>query len=548
MSRARRFPPAIRRRANASPSRPATPRSRAALDAALCVTAVVLALAVHRRAWNDAFAPDDLLLLEKAVGLRTWGEGVWRLLSVRGFWEAGAALFGGHAPSWHAVVLLLHGAVVVASYVLTRTLGAGPWIAFAAAAWFGTHRALFDALLPVSTVGDVMAALLLLAALLILTRVPSVPGTVLASVTFAAALLAKESVAVAPLAALVLPVRRGARITLLAFAAAGAGFLLWLARSGQTPEGLAYEVALGPNVATQLLAYAAAATDVVNPVPDLWPANLVVRGSLVLAVLVGAAVLAWRRSRLPAFGVLAFVLALAPVLVLRESRHLHYLYVSLAFLGLALAATAGVGIEKLAARVRPAGPAAPAWLPVTLLALLAAHVLHSERAIAQRADAWIAQMALPYDPLLRKMTVARNALATLGPALEADSAARLVILEPPGRVAISVRTGAPTTRTPTYELFSAVLDSGRAISAVHPRIAAARIITRWSPEFAGWWIATYSGDGRIHIMGRGPQAHAALVERWQRSGFGEAAREHLDAVLAGGETDSTLRRLALSLP
>ena len=113
-------------------------------------------------------------------------------------------------------------------------------------------------------------------------------------------------------------------------------------------------------------------------------------------------------------------------------------------------------------------------------------------------------------PLLRKMTLERNAVATLGPVLDADSS-RLVVVQPPATGAFSVRTGDTTAAAPRYDLFKAVLDSGLAITAVEPQRCEARIVSEWYPRFRDWWIATHYASGQLVILGRGDDAHAKLV-------------------------------------
>jgi hypothetical protein len=519
-------------------------------EVGLALAAVLVALVVQRRALGDGLGPDDLVLLEFARGLRAWPEGPWRWLSGPLFWDAGVAMFGGHAASWHLVVWLLHGAAVAAVYVLARVMGAGRLVAFGAALWFGAHPALWDTLLPVSSVGEVMATLFVVVAMILLVRPAAAGWTAGAAIASVAAVLSKESVALVPIAACLVP--RGERASapmmrIVAIAAAGAGYLAWLLASGRAPAGPAYALAVGPNVFAHLAVYAGAATDYVHVAPDLWSPDAVVRGAVVLGVLVLGSAWAWRRTRVPAAGLAGFVLALGPVLLLRQNRQPHYLYTPIAFLSLSISSLASLSLDALARRVR--GPSARSWMAwaaTGIVALLAAHVGHAERAMAARGSRWIRQIDLPYDPLLRKMTLERNAVATLGPVLDADSS-RLVVVQPPATGAFSVRTGDTTAAAPRYDLFKAVLDSGLAITAVEPQVREARIVSEWYPRFRDWWIATHYASGQLVILGRGDDAHAKLVERWTRWGYPRQARAYLETVLAGGDSSIALRRLAAAL-
>ena len=542
-------PSEAKARSRARPVDGAVTNQRFLADPVVCLVAVVLALVLQRRALSDAFAPDDLILLEQARGLLHWAPGPWRFCSGRGFWTLGTAVFDGHAQGWHVVVWSLHGAMVVALYSVARALGAGRLIAFASAAWFGTHRLLWDALIPVSSVGEVLAPLFTLTAVLVTIRARRAPDRFAAAALFAAGVLSKESIALLPLAFVPgASLVRRSRLVLAALGVAGAGFLLWLWWSGQAPAGPAYVMAMGGNVITQLLTYTAASTDFFQPVPDLWAPGAMIHGAVALALLTLSAAWMWRRTRLPTIGLVGFILSLGPVLLLRDTRHLHYLYAPLAFLGLALAGVAGALLDLWATATRASpGRLAPAAAGLGLLALLGLHVAHSEAAIRLRAAAVVPETGLPYDPLLRKMTVARNALSSLTPLLGADSV-RLAILYPEaGSRKYSVNTGERVTSSASshpYNIQAAVLDSGRALSAIHPQILETRFAYQWRPEFDGWWMAIPYVDGGLEILGRGPQAHSRLLSSWYRAGFRREVKAHLEAVVAG-TSDTTLRSLAL---
>jgi hypothetical protein len=293
-----------------------------------------------------------------------------------------------------------------------------------------------------------------------------------------------------------------------------------------------------------LLVYAGVALAPWRPFPD--PAAVGapgVLGPVGLIALAVTAVLAWRTTRVPALGLALFATALAPVLLLEKARHAHYLYLPVAGLALAVAASAAWLLTLAQARVGGMGRRALAWAPAGLAVLVLAHAAIAERAIATRYAARISALQLPFDPMLRKMEVAKNALQSVvnwtGPIPE-----RLLILEPPqSGLAFSVRTGSATSAAGArrdYDLLSAVLDSGRGVPAALPQVREARIVDLWEPRYKDWCLATNAINGQLLLCGWGWEAHARLAQYWTMSQLGSQALEHLDRVLAD---DTTLAQL-----
>lgn len=178
---------------------------------------LLLTLGVHARGLSGGFVYDDHRFVEHNTALspiRPWaylvdpatasaasGDGItadiYRPLRTLLF-AVERALFGLWAPGWHALSLLLHAGVVALLYrLLVRFLGAvslGPWLG---AAIVAVHPATVESVAWVSSQGDLLAWLLLLAAFEVLAR-PGRVRTLCGALLTGLACLAKESALVAP--------------------------------------------------------------------------------------------------------------------------------------------------------------------------------------------------------------------------------------------------------------------------------------------------------------------------------------------------------------
>jgi len=507
----------------------------------LLLGVVVLALIVHRRALGAGWGPDDLILLEQARGMRAWAPGPWRVLSGPLFWSMAAAI--GDPRRLHLFTWLLHGLTVALLWAFARANGASRGVAALAAALFGLHPATVDAVVPISSVGEVLSAALMLATLTLTVRASRPRALAGPSVLWALALLAKESVALAPLGTAATAPRRLARFAALAFAMIGGLFLASLRFAGETPGGVAYAWGWGPNVLRNLLVYAGTALAPWRALSDPAAATPGVLGPAGLAVLALGAALAWRTTRVPALGLALFVTALGPVLLLRETRHAHYLYLPLAGLAVAVASLAALAVDFVLRRL-VAAPRAAAAAAAALAVLVIAHAALAEWTIARRYAARIATLELPLDPMLRKMEVAHNALGAVA-SWAGPEFSKLLILEPPGSgAAFSTLTGRTFDRSrvrPAYDLLSAVIDSGRGIPAAFPNVREAWITDRWEPRWSDWMLATNMVNGQLLLCGTGWEGHAKLATYWAMSKMAPQALAHVERVLAADSSQAGLR-------
>ncbi len=523
--------------------------SRPDLRSALPLLLIPAALGawIHRGAAGAFFSPDDLLYLERAHGFLPFPAVPWRLLSGRLYYLAAFPLFGAQPAGYHAVNLALHAlnTWLVGIWALRR--GASRPAAFLAAALFGTTSLAMTAIWQVVGVGELAAAGLTLIALLLFASSATLPRR-LGIAAHAGALLCKESVGLAPLTALLpsgtgRPGRApwGPVATALVLSLAMWAFALSAPVRSVSLQGEAYAMGWGPHLVSNLLTYAFWSADLFGPAPAgaavPWPA-----GAVGVAVLCCLALYAWRSSSGAARGGLAlWILALAPVLPLKHHVYEHYLY--LPFAGWAIAASCLVTDAILwiggrlkgrggAARPRPERLVAGAtWIAVLAVVLL--HGLAAERAIASRSTLRVAGSSLLADPMLRKMQIAANVRHDLAAAL-GPGADRVLILTPPASVRFfSVEANrqvdeAAAQGAPRYDLLAAVLDDGRALRALLPRLRYARLGQHLTSADTNCVLATHYPDGRLLVFGRGPAAHVALAEVWAQSGYLQDARVHLE--------------------
>ena len=493
---------------------------------------VLAALWMHRGALGAYFTTDDLILFERARGLAPFPATAWRWLSGQAYFRLLWPVFGIEPLGWHVVGWLLHGLATGLVVAWARRLGANRTTAALAGLLFGTAARARTVVWQVTGVGESLAAVFTLLALVALAS-----GTAGrrrgASAWHAAALLSKESVALAPLAD-------------LAGAASGTGLREWLRRAwlplalsaamwayvllarGSTGSlgGDAYAFGLGRHILEHLFTYTLWSADPVhlagmidNPPPLAWAA-------VAIAVLAGLVLFAHHsRSRAARAGLVLWAVTLLPVLPLVHAVYEHYLYLPRAGFALVLA-TLVAGHEGRARRW--------AWAGAGFLA--AVHALTAILFLGAMKNARIPELGLPRDSFLRRMEIIRNASRSvrgrLGP-----GPLRIVVYTPPGAAKLfDARTGKEAGSGEGYEfkqnLVEATLDEGRGLRALEPAIADVRFTEQPGAPDSGWVLATNIGDGRLAFHGAAPEAHAAMADFWERLGYAAAAASHRAAIFA----------------
>jgi hypothetical protein len=370
---------------------------------------------------------------------------------------------------------------------------------------------------------------------------------------FAAALLCKEHVALLPLVLLLPgPGDGGLRARLRRawpLLAAGVAMLLYLAlghvRAGSL-GGRAYAMGFGANLFHNFMTYCAWAVDLRTAAPDTGARISLSAWRVGLPVVVAWAALAWltrRRTRLPVLGAAWWALSLAPVVPLLHHSYLYYMYTP--FAGLAMAAGGVLDWLRGGAaepRRRPAR-AAGAWA-VAALAVLA-HAGVSSRLLGERAAARVEGLNLPADPYLRKSETARNAVTDAAAGIHGPHLKVLFFTPKGAEMRYDAATGKALEGSReggrTYDLLEESLDGGRALRLVYPALDSVIFVKRMTPAHRDFDILVYNAEGHVLALGRGPQAHGALVNGMLRYGYSADALDHLAMAVPLYPDDAQLR-------
>jgi hypothetical protein len=533
----------------AHPARPSRPDGeRLAFTLGLLAVAV-LAAWVQRRALGAFFGPDDLLLLERAAGLRAAPPSLHRSLSQPLYFWAMFRLFGPEPLAFHLAGLLAHVADVVLLGLLLVRAGLSRTAALLAAGLFGCHPLVYTSLVYAVNANDVFAlGGLLLAALALFSSRRS--GALLAAAAFAAGLLCKESILLLPLALLFAregPLReRLAGLTpLIAVALAFGVVFAWLSSRHLTLGGEAYATTLGWPVVLNAGTYLRWLLALGSPLPDLAATPEPGAWRLLAAVAAGLALVAWRAPSLRrpiALGSTWFVASGLPVFVLAHHMYAQYLYGPLAGLAIVAAALFDSGLRRLPgaasggnvrARVRREAIAATSRNAGVVAALGAGALVlalawQANTLVARRVALRLPMADLPADPLTRKMAVAERTVGSMRE--QRDPAARRAILySPPGprRLlgALNGRTYQADAGRAGYDLFAEVLDRGAALRVFFPTLEGVEFRDSWSSSMRSAQLYWRRPDATLVSFGTGAPAVERLGDELlaQRRGCDAAA-------------------------
>jgi hypothetical protein len=303
----------------------------------------------------------------------------------------------------------------------------------------------------------------------------------------------------------------------------------------------AYQRAFGINVFHNLMTLTGWTFDMQSPAPDLLAAISATAWHVNLWIVLGFAALAavaWRATTLPAWGVLWWLLSLAPVLPLLTQRYLHYLYLPTA----GLVMTLGAGAEWALGRVpqpdgsparRRAVPAAVAW--ALAVALIAGHAAWSNALIRERASRKLPGIDLPVDPFMRKSLTAGRAVAAVRRATAGRRVSAVFVIPEFGWTTLLAG------------VFHSILGEGRALRAVCPNLDSVVFVPRWSPAYEGFDIFYGRVDGNVVDVGRGLEAHGRLAVLLITDHYEQDARANLAAALTVYPTEPRLRMLYAAL-
>lgn len=508
---------------------------------------VLAALWVHLGALGAFFSLDDLILLERASGVAPYPVTLWRWISGQAYFRLLWPAFGAEPLGWHVVGWLLHGLATGLVALWARRLGANRTTAVLAALLFGTTARARTVVWQVTGIGEGLAAVFTLAALASLAHVaPRFRRG--AAGWHVAALLSKESVALAPLAAFAgcgTAAERRLRLAHvalpLAFSVAAWGYVLLARGSTGSLGGDAYAFGFGGHVLAHLFTYTLWSADpvhlagaIANPPPAAW-------AGVALAVLAALVLFAYQsRSRVARAGLALWALTLLPVLPLVHAVYEHYLYLPRA--GFALA---------IAAAVAGHGGAGRRWAWAGAGFLATVHALTATMFLEAARQVVIPELGLPRDTFLRRMEVIRHAATSVrgrfGP-----GPVRLDVYTPPGAARLfDARTGRQAADASEFEfrhnMVEATLDGGRGLRVFDRALADVRFLERPVPGDSGRVLATNVGDGRLALHGAAPGAHARMAAFWESRGYAEAAAGHradlaaLDSVAAAARAAAGAR-------
>jgi hypothetical protein len=503
-------------------------RHHIGLLSALVVTAVV---------WRGALAigltGDDVVYIARAAGLEPTPLS-FRPLSAVVAWRTEYAAFHLNPLGYHVVSLTLHALNVLALYLVAIRLGAGVGAASSTAILFGVSGIAFTALHAASTIGDLLALLLLLAAARIhldaRSRVDA-PAPWVAAALASLAVLAKETALAWPLVIMGtewwggLPpptFRNGtaaprwrAIVPALASGLLGAAWMAVTFRSGTTSHTGAYAISWAPpHLVTNLSTYArwivqiGASIRDWNAAPD--PGALAVGVSVIVLV-----AMVWRLDRkdspLVRVGSMWLLGFLLPVLPLLHHTYLYYLYVP----------WAGGALAAVGSFVWLTASTPPRAVKFAAVALVAGFVIAEAGGIRNRERATIAH--LPADHTIREAELLRHVLSDLTRQnLPAGTVVGFVNPAPAPGVSLATGSTAAPVRDEvirSYYPLESVLQSGRTLRVFLPKIGYAGFSDTIPSSWGNVEVFLFEQRGYLRRWGSGTEAlqHEAEWLRERRS-------------------------------
>jgi hypothetical protein len=471
---------------------------------------------VFHRALGFFFSQDDFLGLARASGLAPRLAGAWRLLSHQAFFDVMWPIAGLGAGPYHAVSLVSHTACAALLVVLLGRI-ASPPAAVIGGVFFAVHPALFGAVYWISAVGDSLALLGALGALLLALRPDRLRWASLP--VFGLSLLAKESTLLLPaVVMLAAPVARStapagsgpvtgpvarrrfgvclglAAVALLHLAGLLAGNAFGV-RAG-LPDQAPYAIGSGAHVGTNLLTYLGWTANFLLPTvrgvgdaadPRVFPWAI----GLILVWLAGLFSRGLRHRGWFAAGA-TVALFLLPVLPLRHHTYHYYLYAALAGAAWCVAAAA----DLVLARVRSGRASwAIAGGTAALLALNGALLAHKIETMP------FVLPELRSDPIVDRARIARNAYQSIS-GYELGPGTTLIFWSPTAASlgAHGERLGAPAPNETYWERnVKEALLAGLAVRVMFPQVSEVRFVRQFEPAPPDARYAVYRPEGRVRI-------------------------------------------------
>lgn len=496
-----------------SSSAPAEPLGRRIRDHLFAIApAIVIGWAVHSTALRMFFAQDDVTFLSRAAGLAPTPWSMARPLSEALAWRVQFAAFGLDPAPYAIVRMTLHLACTVLVYASGLRLLRGRVAAGAAAVLFAASSVAFTPLHWGACIVELLAATLALLAFLlhlIARRSHRSPLPYAAAAVAAAAVLAKESTIVLPLAfSLTTSPRRDLRGTVTSLLPVSAllallGTLFVVTRErfsySQYTGGVAYSMNFSPahlflNLSTYLkwcVIFGQSIRDRAAGVdPTAWGYGV--------AVIVVGALLLWADRRDPRratfVGAGWFIAFLLPVLPLANHSYQYYLYLP----------WAGVTWFLVAAYQRLSGTWPRARALAIGGALLVAFVGGEWRIVRDRETAKMGP--LPADKTVREGLILRNLTRGLI-ASRLPAGARVGLLNPwPHEHFATDGKNLAGANGRSYLPLEATLRGGETMRLFAPGLQFAGIAEVPPPDWDGVALFLYDNDGTLLYLGRGPMS------------------------------------------
>jgi len=480
-----------------------------------CVAALALAvLLVYHRVFRYFFAQDDFTSLWIA---RQGPATFWRVLSSFVYFRVGHLLFGLNPVAFHTVSLTLHAACGLLVFLVARALSLGRTTSLLCACLFVAHPALYASVCAISSTGEILSCVFVLAAALYLLRAqrPERPGGLLLLATlFAASLLSKETAIFFPILVFFiywqrrLSLKRAlAPFSVLAAVAVAYACLFYRANMFGIREapaaGEPYVVTLGPALVTSVQTYFKWSLNFLEALKR-HPMNVLdekasvwlVAGAALFAVML----LSRRDRRKSVYCILWFLITLLPVIPLTSHPYHYYLYMPLA--GLCPA----VGL-LISGRLRKTTLEAP-----ISAALLVLFVFNSYILVSRIERATVVDSARRKDPVFDRAIVAGNLITDLR-AVGLPEQSRLLLVSPlkaimEGRVAEHPYLVMGGSYWDT-NLRTAIAE-GIGVRLFFPQVDTVAFAQEMTPQFEGFTAVGYTWDGHVRTAGQVPAASLPL--------------------------------------
>jgi hypothetical protein len=475
------------------------------------MAALALAVAlVYHGVFKFFFSQDDFTSLWIA---RQGPTTFWRILSSFVYFRAVETVAGLNPLAFHLLSLAFHVSCGALVFFISRALSLGRVTSLLCASLFAVHPALYAAVYSVSSIGEILSCLFVLAAALYLLRAekPERPlGIFILSTLFVASLLSKETALLFPLMVFLIYWLRGFSLrralppfAVLVTAVVTYAYLFYRANVFGVREaavaGEPYVITLGPGLVTNVQTYFAWAFNILESLKR-HPMNVLDVNALTWlvagAALFGVMLLSRRERKKTVFCVAWFLSMLLPVLPLTSHPYHYYLYIPLAGFCPAIGLLISGRLKR-------------AHLDATVSgALLILFVFNSYLLVSRIERAAVVDSPRRKDPVFDRAIVAKNLITDLR-SVDLPERVRLVLVSPlkaimEGKIAEHPYLVMGGSYWDT-NLRTAIAD-GIGVRLFFPEVDTVAFAQEITPRFGGFTAVEYTWDGHIRTVGQVPAA------------------------------------------